>query len=335
MSRGLSNVNLKQLEIFRAIVVAGSFTKAVSLTELSQPTLSQQLANLEKQLQTQLIVRGKKTAIELTPAGEFWLARTAEILSKLDSALTTHFDLFVEQGIIVKFGTTPSLQGRFDELISGAAVHISQIKALNIHSYLDSRHVADALAAHRINLGIASLSSLEEQKSSLQIVHLYDDRIVWAVPASIPVEDVIATVQSRKNVGGHPSLDRFVTLGQVPPWYAKSADWYRDKLPFAQPFFSSATHQSAVQIAASGHATCHTPMTLIPNLSESVRSRLRYYDIGEIARRVCLAYPKHLQSIRPFVEFTSQVHDIVNAEIVRSPGFVVLKPENAALAYRS
>ena len=334
MSRGLINVNLKQLEIFRAIVLSGSFTKAVALTELSQPALSQQLANLERQLQTPLIVRSKKTSIELTPAGEYWLARSTELLSKLESALTTHFDLFVDQGFVVKFGTTPSLQGRFDELISGAAITIPQIKSLNIQSYLDSRHVADALAAHRINLGIASLGSLEEQKSSLHTVHLYDDKIVWAVPASIPFDDVIATIMSRKNVGNHPGLDRFVTLGQVPPWHAKSAGWFRDKLPFAQPFFSSATHHSAVQIAAAGHATCHTPMTLIPNLSESVRNRLRYFDIGEIARQVCLAYPKHLQSIRPFVEFTNRVHEIIHAEIVRSPRFVVLEPENSALEYR-
>ena len=101
-------ITLKQLEIFQAIVVAGSFTKAVSLTELSQPTLSQQLANLEKELEVQLIVRGKKSNIELTPAGEFWLARSKEFGNHLEECFTTHRNIFVDKGITINLGTTPN-----------------------------------------------------------------------------------------------------------------------------------------------------------------------------------------------------------------------------------
>ena len=55
-----SRISIRQLEIFRSIVNAGSFSKATSLTHLSQPTLSQTMANLERNLNTQLIIRAKK-----------------------------------------------------------------------------------------------------------------------------------------------------------------------------------------------------------------------------------------------------------------------------------
>ncbi|MCF8486597.1 MAG: LysR family transcriptional regulator [Rhodobacteraceae bacterium] len=330
MSDDKYKITLKQLEIFQAIVLAGSFTRATALTNLAQPTLSQQLANLEKELKTQLIKRGKKSSIEITPAGDFWLTRAAEILNLVESALTTHQAIYVDQGITIGFGTTPSLQGRFDELISTAALNIPEIKALNIHSFLNSRQVAEALLSHRINLGIASRETLDEQKSSLNVVKLYDDKIVWAVPRAIPISDVVETIRRGKCVGGHTGLERYVTLGQTVPWHKRTTDWYRSRLPFAQPFFGVATHLSAVQIAASGFATCHTPMTLIPNLPNNILRRLTFYDIGELAREVCMAYPKHLMSIKSFVNYSREVQRIIDSEFTDTTDFISLETELAA-----
>lgn len=307
-------ISLRQLEILQAVVVAGSFTRATALTDLSQPSLSQQLAALEKALRTQLIARGKKSSIELTPAGEFWVARAAEIIGQVESALATHENLFVEQGLTVNFGTTPSLQGWFDELLSIAAVKIPRIKALSIHSFLNSQQVSEALLTHKINVGIASRTSLEDQKSSLHFVDLYEDRIVWAVPKAVPLDDIHETLRSGRNVRGHPCLDRYVTLGRITPWHKRTTDWFRHNLPFAHPYFGSATHLSAVQIAASGCATCHTPITLIPNLTSAVRERMNYFDIGEMTRVVCLAFPKHLLSTKAFVEFTDEIKEIIGRQ---------------------
>ena len=307
-------ITLRQLEIFQAIVVAGSFTRATALTDLSQPTLSQQLASLERELKTQLVIRDKKSAIELTPAGEFWLTRAAEITGLVEESLTTHEHLFIDQGITINFGTTPSLQGRFDELIASAAIRIPQIKSLNINSYLNSKHVADALLAHKINLGIGNRSDFDVQKSSLHIERLYDDKIVWAVPRSVPVQDVLDTLRAGSNVHHHPCLDRYVTLGRIAPWNKRTADWFRHNTPFAQPYFKSATHLSAVQIAASGHATCHTPMTPVPNLSDGVRQRLNFFDVSQIGREVCLAFPRHLLTMKAFLDFTTDIKTIIHSE---------------------
>jgi DNA-binding transcriptional LysR family regulator len=66
-----SRISIRQLEIFKSIVNAGSFSKATSLTHLSQPTLSQTMANLERNLNTQLIIRAKKRLLGSHQQGSF------------------------------------------------------------------------------------------------------------------------------------------------------------------------------------------------------------------------------------------------------------------------
>ena len=77
-------INLQQLSIFRAVVLAGSLSGAKRSTGLSQPAISQAIAKLEQHLDTTLIIRGRFKNIELTPSGEFWLKQSKEILKNIE-----------------------------------------------------------------------------------------------------------------------------------------------------------------------------------------------------------------------------------------------------------
>ncbi len=61
------DITLKQLQIFQAVVVAGSITKASRRVGLSQPSISQQLGKLEEKLGAQLIQRNRTGIISLHP----------------------------------------------------------------------------------------------------------------------------------------------------------------------------------------------------------------------------------------------------------------------------
>jgi DNA-binding transcriptional LysR family regulator len=64
-------MNLKTLRYLDVIVEMGSFVKAAELLSLSQPALSQAIAQLEEELGLQLVLRGKRgTRVSLTEAGE-------------------------------------------------------------------------------------------------------------------------------------------------------------------------------------------------------------------------------------------------------------------------
>ena len=61
-------MELRQLEYFLAVVEDGSFTRAAARLYMVQSSLSASLLRLEKELGTDLFIRGRKGA-ELTDAG--------------------------------------------------------------------------------------------------------------------------------------------------------------------------------------------------------------------------------------------------------------------------
>ena len=75
-------MNTTQIKCFLALSETLNFTKAAARLYLSQPALSRQIATLEQELNTLLLIRDSKN-VRLTPAG----ALLAEELSGLNTAL--------------------------------------------------------------------------------------------------------------------------------------------------------------------------------------------------------------------------------------------------------
>ena len=65
----MQNLNLKQLEVFAAVVVQGSFTAAAEQLYLAQSTVSGHITALEKELGVTLLLRTGKRNIALTEEG--------------------------------------------------------------------------------------------------------------------------------------------------------------------------------------------------------------------------------------------------------------------------
>ena len=83
---------LDQLRILRAIVREGSFKKAADSLYVTQPAVSLQIQNLEKQLEVPLFDRGGRKA-QLTEAGKLLLDYCERILSQCDEACHALDDL--------------------------------------------------------------------------------------------------------------------------------------------------------------------------------------------------------------------------------------------------
>lgn len=73
-------MNLKQLEYFVAIAEEGQVTAAARRLHISQPPLSYELAQLERELDTQLVRRGPR-GVTLTEAGRLLYERARRILA--------------------------------------------------------------------------------------------------------------------------------------------------------------------------------------------------------------------------------------------------------------
>ncbi len=76
-------MEIRVLKYFLAVAREGSITKAANSLHLTQPTLSRQLQELEKELGQKLLVRGKyKTS--LTPEGLIFKKRAEEIVTMVE-----------------------------------------------------------------------------------------------------------------------------------------------------------------------------------------------------------------------------------------------------------
>ena len=76
---------ISTLRLFCRVAITGSFTAAGKEIDLSQPSVSRIISNLEKDLGAALFVRSTH-AVKLTEAGADYLARIEPILAALEEA---------------------------------------------------------------------------------------------------------------------------------------------------------------------------------------------------------------------------------------------------------
>lgn len=92
----MQNLNLKQLEVFVAVVECGSFTTAAEQIYLAQSTVSGHVAALEKELNLTLLIRTGKRKLMLTDEGRKVYAHAKTILQNcadLSRELVEHTSL--------------------------------------------------------------------------------------------------------------------------------------------------------------------------------------------------------------------------------------------------
>lgn len=78
-------MELRHLRYFRAVAEERHFGRAAVRLHMAQPPLSQQVRQLEDELGVQLLRRSTRR-VDLTPAGEAYLARVRSILDAVDAA---------------------------------------------------------------------------------------------------------------------------------------------------------------------------------------------------------------------------------------------------------
>ena len=104
----LNHFSLKQLQYFAAVAEYGSFRQAAFRLEITQPTLSNQIATMERALKVQLFERTRK-GINTTPQGRELLLSARRVLEEAQG-FTTQAALLSGGGIgTYRLGVTPTL----------------------------------------------------------------------------------------------------------------------------------------------------------------------------------------------------------------------------------
>lgn len=99
-------MELRQLESLVAIVDGGSFSRAAITLNLAQPSLSRQIASLERELGQRLLVRTGR-GVSLSPAGEAFIAHARAMLEQARSAREAMHDLGANPAGRITIGMPP------------------------------------------------------------------------------------------------------------------------------------------------------------------------------------------------------------------------------------
>ncbi|MFF2502889.1 LysR family transcriptional regulator [Streptomyces sp. NPDC058067] len=101
-------MQFQQLQYFVAVAETRHFTRAAELVHVAQPSLSQQIRSLERELGADLFLRARGN-ITLTDAGEALLPLARRILADADTARQEVQELAHLRSGRVRLGATPSL----------------------------------------------------------------------------------------------------------------------------------------------------------------------------------------------------------------------------------
>lgn len=134
---------LRHIRYFLAVAEQGNFTRAAEVLHVSQPTLSQQIKQLEESLQATLFDRsGRK--VQLTDAGEAWMRYARMALQDLDAGKRAIQDVATLERGNLRLAMTPTftayligpLVDRFFRLYPGITLNIQEMTQDRIEALL-------------------------------------------------------------------------------------------------------------------------------------------------------------------------------------------------------
>ena len=145
-------ITLRQFEVFLAVARAGSFRAAAEVLHLSQPALSQHVAELERELGARLFDRlGRRIA--LTEAGRILEEHAQRVFATLASARETVAELegLKRGSLLIGASTTPGiyvlphLAARFQKRYPGITLRVR---------IANSAHIEEQIRANELDLGV-------------------------------------------------------------------------------------------------------------------------------------------------------------------------------------
>ena len=176
---------LDQLRILKAIAAEGSFKRAADSLYVSQPAVSLQVQNLEKQLSVPLFDRGGRRA-QLTEAGHLLLSYGEKIISLCQETCRAIDDLQNLQGgtLIVGASQTtgtyllPRMIGLFRQKYPDVSVQ------LQVHS---TRRTSWAVVNGQVDLAIIGGEVPAELQDTLEIIPYAEDELALILPVFHPL----------------------------------------------------------------------------------------------------------------------------------------------------
>lgn len=179
-------MELRHLRYFLAVAQHRNFTRAADELHLAQPPLSQQIQQLERELNTPLFDRSSRQIV-LTAAGEVLFRHALHLFESIDDMLIEVSEVAGARKGMVVLGTNPSSSGLLlPDIIQQMRKQLPEV-GLTIREASSSLLVDLAIQRH-IDLGVVRLPLLKDDPRNAQIdmYPLYQERALVVVPIDHP-----------------------------------------------------------------------------------------------------------------------------------------------------
>lgn len=192
-------MDLRQLEMFRAVAEQGTFTKAAGRLKVSQSAVSRQVQLLEHELGGSLLRRSGK-GVSLTEAGELLLRMTHRVERDVEEALAeisqTHAlqrgTLHLGGGMTVCLYILPRLLKKYRRLFPGVDLRVTAGS---------SEKILERVRAHEIDLGLLTLPIVARD---MEVVPVLKEELVVVTAPGHPL--------SRERAIDPKSLSKFPVI---------------------------------------------------------------------------------------------------------------------------
>lgn len=216
---GTEAMNLRQIEVFRAIMLLGSITEAARTLNVSQPTLTKVLRHAEDQLGFRLF-RRERGRLQPTEEAQLLFPDADRIFRELQSLQRLSSDLREGTGGLLRVGATASLA--LTVVPDALERYRREFPGVRVVSYLLSgNEMAEMITAHQLDVGvsIASIDLPSARTDPLQRVEM-----ICIVPEGHPLATL--KVMTPRDIAGHTLISYSSATAVGPTLWRPSAGRY-------------------------------------------------------------------------------------------------------------
>jgi len=175
-------MNLRQIEVFRAIMLCRSITDAARMLGASQPTLTKVLRHAEDQLGFKLF-RRERGRLQSTEEAQLLYADADRIYRELQSLQRLSTDLREGTGGLLRVGATASLA--LSVVPEALEQYRRELPGVRIMAHLlAGEEIAEMIVAHQLDVGV-SVAPIDVPAARTETIHRAE--MVCIVPENHPL----------------------------------------------------------------------------------------------------------------------------------------------------
>ena len=299
-------MTLHQLRIFWAVAHAKSFTKASKLLGLAQPSLSQQISKLEKDVGAQLFNRDRNQ-MNLTDAGNF-LVRKAELILSSVEEVTVGLKEFSEgsRGVIAVGALSSIARNLIPSAVHRLAAIFPDVE-LDIHETAPAEAL-DLLYGRRLKIAMLATDSIASSSSSFHQTSIVTDPYVLAVPRGIDLSK-IENVEKDLATPERTVINSTIQFNFGSQHKRRIEEWYQRMLPHYRVVAQTRTYEVALSMVQEGLGVAVVPAltaTVGPDRSFDVT----LYRTTLPDREIVALTPSQYVRVEPYASFLKVLQEV-------------------------